>query len=253
MEPVRYFVPTRGRVGEQVTVRNFPASLRKLLTIVCPEDEREQHERDWPEVRVVAQPSDVKTIGAKREFIYRELALDCEWAWQLDDDLRFKVVVDGLFKKPVGDWGYQLQAIQTRPNVHNTISVLGLGTSYMAPKGGWREDYHLGFAFGFSRFARARLEMNRLDVFEDIDYTLQMLRGGFKIAVSYDVVVDQVRADAPGGVTGERTLETIERDFQRLCDFHPGIVQRKERRPGAHPAAITRVSWAKAAKEGGLR
>lgn len=208
---------------------------------------------------MVAQPSDVKTIGAKREWIYRELSTDVDWAWQLDDDLRFKICVkddvDGglRFRKPNVDWGEVLSNIQERPNKHNTISVLGIGTSFMAPKGGWREDYHLGFAFGFRRDSRAALRMNRLDVFEDIDYTLQMLRGGHKIAVCYDVVVDQVKADAPGGVTGERTEETIRRDLQRLMDYHPGIVTEKPRKPGAHPAAITRVSWAKAAKEGGLR
>jgi hypothetical protein len=260
MEPVRYYVPTRGRVGKQTTVRNLPASLRSLITIVCPADEVSAHRADWPEVQVVAQPDAVKTIGAKREWIYRELAQDVDWAWQLDDDLKFKTLSsEKTFRVTSGDEKIaealaRLQAMANgRRSYHHDVSALGIGTSFMAPKGGFRENYHLGFAFAFDRAGRDILEMNRLDVFEDIDFTLQALRKGYGILTTYDVVVDQVKADAPGGVTGERTEETIRASLKKLIEFHPGIVQEKPRREGAHPAAITRVAWAKAAKEGGLK
>lgn len=267
MEEVRYYVPTRGRVDEQRTVSAFPASLRSSLTIVCPAEEVNQHERNWPEVRVVAQPSTVTTIGHKRAWIYESLAVqdDVDMAWQLDDDLKFKVCVETdsgsfnplythtlRFKSSVGreyDLLHHLNGLHEY-YINNDVEVLGLGTSYMAPKGGYRKDYHLGFAFGFSRVARSVLQMNRMDVFEDIDYTLQMLRQGIPIVVSYDVVVDQHKANAPGGVSDQRTLEVIERDFARLQALHPQYVTRKPLKEGAHPAAITRVSWAKAAKDG---
>lgn len=264
MEPVRYFVPTRGRVGAQATVRNFPASLRPLLTIVCPQDEVKQHEADWPEVRVVGQPSDIKTIGAKREWIYRVLAREVDWAWQLDDDLKFKICLEvepGVkrFRTASNDEGVARALLslyitaEKRRLICGGDAALGIGTSFMAPKGGYRENYHLGFAFAFDRPGRSSLSMNRMDIFEDIDFTLQTLRNGHSILVTYDVVVDQLKPDAPGGVTDERTEQTIRESLEKLKAFHPGIVQEKPRKPGAHPAAITRVAWAKAAKEGGLR
>jgi hypothetical protein len=257
MEQVRYFIPTRGRVGKQLTLKNLPAGLHPLVTIVCPAEEVDAHRADWPDVRVVAQPEDIRTIGAKREWIYKTLAQDVEFAWQFDDDLIFKQYfsLDQKFRKPHHPILFEdaFNYIQRIYYVEQGFDVIGLGTSYFAPKGGIKPNYHLGFAFGFSHDARECIEMNRLDVFEDIDFTLQVLRKGIKNGVCYDIVVDQKQPDAPGGVTGERTSETIRRDLEKLISFHPGIVSEKPLRPGAHPAAITKVLWAKAAKEGGLK
>lgn len=240
-----YYIPTKGRVTKQFTLSNLPSKLHKQITLVCPEDEDEILRIIYPTITVVAQPHPM-SIGEKRAWIFQELAKDVDFAWQLDDDLRFKVVVHDYFRKPTEDQLFE--GFQTVESYSEQYDVLGLGTSYMAPKGGVKENYHLGFAFGFSKRARASLEMNRMDVFEDIDYTLQMLRKGIPLAVCYDVVVEQKEADATGGVTEERDLGMIERDFEMLQSFHPDYVKRKER--GNHPAAITRISWAKAAEEG---
>lgn len=257
MESVRYYVPTRGRVGLQATVRNFPDRLHSLVTIVCPADEVSAHQADWPDVQVLAQPESIKTIGAKRAWIMQVASKDVEFAWMLDDDLKFKVCVDGRF---VTSAKYPEEFYTTMLGVQNICTqyaVVGIGTSYFAPKGGIKENYHLGFAFGFSHAVRNALEF-RLDVFEDIDYTLQCLRQGHKIAVTYDVTVDQIKASvsddpADGGVAGERTLATIRENLDKLVSYHPGIVSEKPRRAGAHPAAITKVLWQRAAREGGLR
>lgn len=260
MEPTRYYIPTRGRVGKQETVKNLPRGLHPLVTIVCPQEEVGEHRRDWPEVQVVAQPSTIQTIGTKREWILRDLADSVEFAWMLDDDLKFKVCVDGRFLSSAKYPDEFAQAMMTNlPALWapdgGDYGVVGIGTSYFAPKGGIKENYHLGFAFGFCREVRNKLKLGRLDVFEDIDYTLQCLRAGYTIAVTYDVTVDQVSASvsddpADGGVAGERTLQTIRENLDRLIGYHPGIVSEKPRRPGAHPAAITKVLWQRAAKEG---
>lgn len=254
MAGVRYYIPTRGRVGRQLTLASLPSGLLPFVTLVCPHYEVELHLENHPGVDVIAQPEHIMSIGQKREYIYKWLALkyhDVDFAWQLDDDLTFKVCNEGRFRKPVGDeLGVAMNHIDSVYRQIWGYDVLGLGTSYFAPKGGIKDNYHLGFAFGCNRKAIDMLEMNRLDVFEDIDYTLQFLRAGLKLGVCYDAVVEQKQPDAPGGVTGERNDETIRRDLERLINYHPGIVSEKPRREGAHPAAITRVAWAKAAKEG---
>jgi hypothetical protein len=260
MAGARYYIPTRGRVGRQLTLSGLPAGLLPFVTLVCPQDEMAAHATTLGRelgngLSIVSQPDHITTIGAKREWIYKELALkeeQADFAWQFDDDLTFKVITPGgLFRKPVDDQLYDVFTyIEKHYWLELAYQVVGLGTSYFAPKGGIKDDYHLGFAFGCSRKAIDTLEMNRLDVFEDIDYTLQFLRAGMKLGVCYDAVVDQKQPDAPGGVTGERNNETIRRDLERLISYHPGIVSEKPLRPGAHPAAITKVAWKKAAKEG---
>ena len=260
MEPIRYYVPTRGRVGRQATVRNFPSGLRYLLTIVCPEDEVQAHRKDWASegVQVISQPSCVETIGEKREFIMLNASNNVRFAWMLDDDLKFKVCVDKRFVTPAA-YAATFEDVFTNniTSLCDEFKAVGIGTSYFAPKGGVKLNYHLGFAFGFERDLRNSLTYP-LNVFEDIDYTLQCLRGGNAIAVTYDVTVDQIKATtsddpADGGVAGERTLSTIRTNLDQLIARHPGIVSEKPLRPGAHPAAITRVSWTKAAREGRLR
>lgn len=202
-------------------------------------------------VRVIPQPSTITTIGEKRGWIMTEAAKDVSFAWMLDDDLKFKMITEGNFRTPrdPASWANVWNYITEKCVWHK---VMGLGTSYFAPKGGCRDNYHLGFAFGFDLLTRGMMEWGRLDVFEDIDYTLQTLKMGFSNKVYYDIVVDQVKAAAPGGCADERTLETIRRDFDKLCTYHPGIVSEKPLRPGAHPAAITRVRWREAARMGGL-
>src|SRR5690348_3043926 len=204
MEPVRYYIPTRGRVGKQLTLSHLPTGLHSLVTLVCPAEEVAAHRADWPDVQVVTQPEDIRTIRAKREWIYKTLAEDVEFAWQLDDDLSIKVLSHWNFRKPDPEEDYYRAVWVAIHNLYfcdKGFEVIGLGTSYFAPKGGIKPNYHLGFAFGFSKAAREQLEMNRLDVFEDIDYTLQVLRKGIKNGVCYDLVVDQKQPDAPGGVT----------------------------------------------------
>lgn len=255
-ELVRYIVPTRGRIGRQLTVKNLPLAVRRLTTIVCPQVEVDAHRTEFPDVEVIAQPSDFMTIGEKREWIFKSIHwAHVDFVWQLDDDLKFKRCFEGQRFIKAESHHHEMETFfcETLPRLMSEYRVLGIGTSFFAPKGGVKDNYHLGFAWGADKEARQFLQMNRMDVFEDIDFTLQWLRGGYKIGVCYDVTVDQHKPDAPGGVTGERTLETIRTSLTKLISLHPGIVSEKPLKPGAHPAAITKVLWQKAAKEGGLR
>ncbi len=109
----------------------------------------------------------------------------------------------------------------------------------------------MGYAFGFTYDASKAIKWNRVNFYEDIDYTLQLLRKGYGIGVTYDVVVQQWKAAAPGGLEGERTQEAMDTDLAKLIAFHPGIIKQKPA-TATHPQANTRISWRGAAKEGGL-
>lgn len=254
---MRYFIPTRNRVGRQVTLSNLPPEIYSRVTLVCPSTEVGKHRKLHPNIDVVAQKDDDMTIGAKREWIMTQLSLQYTetYIWMMDDDLKFRVWDDDKLVTSKG----------REDNLHNVLlnvvedlhaqghyGAVGLGTSFFPPPSRIKNNYHMGFAFGFDRQTIAKIKWNRMDVYEDIDYTLQLLCGGVPIAITYEATVDQVKADAPGGVQGQRGEDIIARDLQRLIEFFPGIVTAKEVRPGAHPAANTRVAWRKAAQQGGL-
>lgn len=257
MVGIRYFIPTRNRIGRQVTLSNLPPEIRSRVTLVCPVEEKEEHLRLLSDDLDIVVCNSTMTIGEKREWIMNDLfaQYDEDYAWMMDDDLKFRVWVDGRL---VSSRGHEDELVRVLgdvlPKLHcdGHYGAVGLGTSFHPPASKLKNNYHMGFAFGFDRQTIAKIKWNRMDVYEDIDYTLQLLRGGVPIAISYEATVDQVKADAPGGVQGQRNNDIIRRDLDRLISYHPGIVTEKEVRPGGHPAANTRVSWKKAAKEGGM-
>lgn len=82
---MKIYIPTRGRVDRQITLRSLPASLRGRTWLVAPKDEvphlKKLHKN------VTAQPDEVTTIAAKREWIVKQHKGDK--LIMLDDDCGF--------------------------------------------------------------------------------------------------------------------------------------------------------------------
>lgn len=244
------YIPTRRRVDNQLTVERMPRWMHKHITLVCPSDEVKALKSNYPLVNVLAQPKDIKTISAKREWIAKLGVHD--FAFQFDDDL-YLYVFNGE-KHVVRSSDKAASKVffkETLPELCSKYRCVGIGTKAFAPKGGVKENYHLGFAFGFHKKAVRKIEWNRLELYEDIDYTLQLLKGGVRIALTYDLAVAQRKAHAAGGLEGERSDEKAQKALKKLIKLHPDVV--KEKPPSAsHPQSNTRISWRGAAKIGGL-
>lgn len=92
---MKIFIPTRGRADDQVTLSHFPEDLRKQVTLVVNEYEKDLY--DKYDCQIMACPeSVVHDIASKRKYI-------CENAGggkivMLDDDLRFYI------RKSTNDW-----------------------------------------------------------------------------------------------------------------------------------------------------
>jgi len=251
-------IPTRGRTDKQTTVEYLPKEIHKHVVLVCPKEEKKTLKKNYPSVNVVAQPSSIKTIAAKREWImkvmFKEQFPDYKYAWMFDDDLYFSVFLPELnLHRSVSNYPKESRRFWLKkfPVLCKKYKVSGIGTKAFALKGGIRDNYHLGFAFGMHRSVISKIKWNRIDLYVDIDYTLQFLRRGIRIGVTYDMTLQQKLAAAPGGLSGERTDERVEKALQKLLKFHPDFVKRKD--PSAsHAMSNTRISWAKAAKAGGL-
>lgn len=252
--PYRIYIPTRGRIDHQITLRKLPTYIHKKVTLVCPKSEARALREAYPDVDVVGQPNEIKTIAAKRAWIACELSRSKEepfW-FQADDDLSFYVFDHAIDKHRVcSEENERLQRkfwLATLPDLVYRYDSVGIGTKAFALPGGVKENYHLGFFFGMSQHATKSLKWNRISLYEDIDYTLQLLKLGFQIGITYDVSLSQRAAESAGGLTetGERDAKKIEKALELLIQFHPTCISRKEA-SGQHSMSNTRVSWKTAA------
>lgn len=249
--PYRIYIPTRGRTSSQLTLDRLPELLHKNVTLVCPHTEVDEIMANYPTVSVLAQPETVKTISKKRAWIAEFAGKQPEPFWfQMDDDL-YMSVWNGSKHVTVKNDPAATEAFYTKtlPELIQKYECLGFGTKGFALPGGVRENYHLGFVFGFSKILASKLSWSRVKFYEDIDYTLQVLKLGVTNALTYDLVVDQKAAGAAGGISDERNAENARVALLKLIELHPGLVSEKPP-SGQHPYSNTKVSWAAAAAQG---
>jgi len=90
-------------------------------------------------------------------------------------------------------------------------------------------------------------------VFEDFDYTLQVLTSGYENAVLTTHVIDQAESQAPGGVGEYRDNARMEQDALDLAMEFPGFVKivRKQGWAGMEYRTDVTVQWKRALKSGG--
>jgi hypothetical protein len=248
------YILTRGRADIQLTLAQLP-NAAAAVSLVVPRVEAAAYRLANPDVDVLVQPDSVRLISEKRAWTCRQHFQNGrrEPLLLLDDDLHFYLWTQGHHRTTLSASGAEWRAFwrTTLPRLFAQFTAVSLGTKAFALPGGVRPNYHMGFAFGFTYEAYKAIKWNRVNFYEDIDYTLQLLRRGCNIGVTYDCVVQQHKAQAAGGCDGERTVEAMQRDLKKLIVLHPGIIQEKVA-TSSHPQANTRISWRRAAKEGGL-
>ena len=75
------------------------------------------------------------------------------------------------------------------------------------------------------RVAKREGWVYKSSVFEDFDYTLQVLTSGYENAVLTTHVIDQSESQAPGGVAGYRNNDRMQRDALDLAMDYPDFVR----------------------------
>ena len=107
----------------------------------------------------------------------------------------------------------------------------------------YRTDSFLGVVHG------------RVDVMEDFDVNLQILRGGGSNTSLHYWAQGQSMTNAPGGCSTYRTHEVHERSAEKLAELHPGLVRLrlKENKTDAGGFGTRKevtIQWKKAYQEG---
>lgn len=257
---MKIIVPTKGRLNDQLTVRNLPRDLKQDTIIVAPSNEAFWHKQNHPLCTVITQPDDEMGIAEKRKWIVENLSFEANGfkIVMLDDDLRFAVRREDdptLFRKAdPNDITYafeQLRAVLSPEYPHAGFSARGSGIGEAAQRGGWQEGKRMMYVLGYHvPTVREHAVFGRLSTHEDMDICLQLLGKGFPNKVNFSFVVDQ-KFGNKGGCTKERTIEINNADSLELEALHPGYVKASLKTYKDSPSRVEVVcQWAKCLKDG---
>lgn len=253
-------IPTRGRVGRQITFSNLPVKLRKQTLIVCPKREVSAHSGNHPQAQeVIEQLNPDWTIAKKRRWLVETLhKRGVEKIVMMDDDLRFCVRRDddpGLFRQATEEDTLrafsELEKNLSEKTPHAGFSARGGGIGDAAKRGGWQRAKRMMYVLGYHLPTVVReTDPFRIETREDMDLCLQLLRKGYPDVVNYTFAVDQ-KFGAPGGASLERDFARSNADALRLAELHPGLVRVVEKPyKQSVPRLEVVVQWERALREG---
>lgn len=258
---MKIYVPSKGRHTSVADgpLADLPAS---ILTYVVPEEEWDDYRRVLPpETSIMTTTREYAGIARTRRFIGETAHRDgYDTFIMLDDDIRF------LVRRGSHDWrlrgteiteammcmdqverllraGFAHVGVSAREG-NNRIGVGGMFTLYA-------ENTRTLRALAYRTKDFLSVEHGRVEVMEDFDVNLQLLRRGRPNANVGFWAQGQKMTNAPGGCSTYRSHEVHERSAHRLAELHPGLVrlrqkQNKTDRDGFGTRTEVTISWKKA-------
>lgn len=252
------WIPSRGRPTVlRDTLQQFDPALYPKIRIACTATDP-----SLPDYRRLFDSTfrvfafGASGIADKRRIIGEHVS-DLTF-FMMDDDIRF-------FRRKSPD-DYHLVGLSTGGTVQmlDHVEQLLLGgyaaVGISAREGNNRlpyglvENTRLMRAVGFRTDAFVASEHGRVEVMEDFDILLQLLRRGFKNCLLSQYAQDQRQTNAPGGCSIWRTHELHDRSARKLAELHPSLVslRQKVNKTGGDFGTRTEVTiaWKKAYAEG---
>jgi len=222
---MQIFIPTRGRVFQE-TYTSLPLELQKQIHFVTDADDRCI---SGSEETVLRSP--VKGIGPTRQWIIER----CHYIYKdtkcvmIDDDLVFATRREDESTK------FRESTPEEITTLFGSISAcldsyahVGVSTR----EGGNRDTNPYAFntrllrvlAYRVDVLRRESIRFDRLELMEDFDVTLQLLRRGYANAKVNWMVHNQRSSNSPGGCSTYRTLEKQSQAARGLRELHPEFV-----------------------------
>lgn len=261
---MKIFIPTYGRVSSQPTLERLAAA-NIPATLVVQTREAELYAKAWGHIsKILVLPERIQTISPTRQYLAEYAARrDIDKICMLDDDLIFykrKAPTDNttlsyslldceehelreIFQL-LSDWLdiYPHCGISAREG-NNHVEKEYVEVTRMMRCLAYRTDVLRDFRF------------DRLDIKEDFDITLQLLRAGHPNRVSFDYAHGQAKGSgATGGCSTFRDHEMMRRCSEELAALHPGLVRVVQKQTKGSFGGGTRTEvvcyWQRAYKEG---
>lgn len=224
-------IAQRDRTLEQLS-RNL--ELRHRIYIVVPSDQYEEYVVNVADrAHVLVRPAG--KISVVRQWIGEHAKVAGErFFCMMDDDLCFSI------RKGVDDWHLRPQTVGETALMLDRMEELllrGYGAVGVSARGGnnyCTEDPMINtrmtriLAFPTDQFLRC--QHNRVEVMEDFDILLQLLRRGMPNAVLTKFAQDQKQTQELGGCSDWRTHEIHEASARLLAKLHAPFVRLRDKK-----------------------
>jgi hypothetical protein len=270
------YVPTYQRMGRDLTLQGIPFRWLGRTIIVCGPGEGDYYADRYRTARIVE--SKLATIAAKRAWIFKDAhEQKHESIMVFDDDLMFFVrrlnhaAYRGIDEGDNRKWAAY---VKQEPDLSRLVRADEAQMDRVLKTMQWAltKYRHVGISQRFMNNATGHeftttskvthamgyhvptviehCELGRVRMFEDLDYTLQLLRAGFdNVVFHWAAVNDPYGFNAPGGESGKRKVEDIDKGALKMAKLHPGLVRVVERKGAkadvqGHYRIV--VSWKKA-------
>lgn len=223
---MKIIIPTYRRVTNQSTFLSLPDSYKVKTTFVVDSvDAKNLKVRlGITDEQILIHPENVKSIAQKRAFIIEYFNGKI---LMLDDDLRFANRIAGTTKLEQATKATiekYFKEIEDALDIYVHVGISARqGNNNLEEK--WVKNTRMMYALGYwLPTVNEVCSLGRIETREDMDYTLQLLKAGYPNVVLSELCVDQ-KYNSPGGASTERTVESSNRDAERLAELHPGIVK----------------------------
>lgn len=223
-EPLVY-IPTYKRDTIRTLENMKGAKILERTALVVHPDDVDRYAKFG--VQIVPCPAQGE-LGAVRRWLMEHHAGD--FMVQMDDDLRFAVRrldEPGKFRLPDGpdeiDQMFErVFALLTEVPLVGVRQRGGANNSTPPVEASTRQCMFHGLDL---RAAREHGWEYKSSVFEDFDFTLQVLTTGYQNAVLTTHTIDQGESNAPGGVAGYRDNDRMQNDALDLAMDYPDFVR----------------------------
>ncbi len=213
---------TYGRARDQITYHELPPEIQRRTTLVVQHRELDL----YPNYNTIVLPDYIRNLPQTRQWLLESSSTRC---LQLDDDLVFATRrTDDRTKFQPCTGQDIVDMIQSIEDTLQTYAHVGL----CAREGGNRHTEPVSRigrqmrVHGYNRevLRRHHVKHDRLPDMEDFDVTLQLLKLGYPNMILNNWCHNQSGSNTFGGCSEYRTIETHNRDVEKLADLHPGFV-----------------------------
>lgn len=252
------YIPSRSRYNKRPdTLNSIPLTCHHNVNIVVPKQEYNAYSYAFKDYKCKIIKCPVDGIGRVRQWIMENAKSN--YVLFLDDDMKFGVRKEGI-KMVNADFDDVANMFSLLKNWLDE-GWLHVGISQRAGNNRVLSQYaettrmNNAYAYNVKQFLKTGVRFDRLEVMEDFDVTLSLLKLGYNNRITYKYGWSQRKSGDIGGCSIYRTDAVQQQSAHKLKKLHPSLVKvikktSKQRWNGMDSSTRTdvRIQWKRAYK-----